>query len=251
MNIQAPPNSGSVYFNYKKTHSIVLMAACDSKYKFILIEVCANGSISDGSIFASSVIGQAVKYEELNIPQGQIQLPGSNESTPYFFIGDQAFLLMKNFMRPYAGRGLEEKKEIFNYRLSRARRVIENVFGILSARWRVYRRPICLDLKAFDQIIISTVCLYNFLKTEDDKQTTEKRTYCPSYFIDTELENGQIIEGAWRNEQVQLQQIQSSAAYRANRNAIEQRDILADYFVSRAGEVPWQYDYIRRGIHRE
>ncbi|XP_024883053.1 protein ALP1-like [Temnothorax curvispinosus] len=132
------------------------MAACDSNYKFTLIDVGTNGSISDGSIFASSEIGQAVKYETLNVPQGQIQLPGSNQSTPYFFIGDQAFPLMKNFMRPYAGRRLEEKKQIFNYRLSRARRTIENAFGILSARWRVYRRPICLDLNAVDKIVIST-----------------------------------------------------------------------------------------------
>ncbi|XP_025160772.1 uncharacterized protein LOC112589921 [Harpegnathos saltator] len=84
INIQAQPNSGSVYFNYKKTFSIVLMAACDSNYKFTLIDVGANGSISDGSIFASSEIGQAVKNETLNIPRGQIQLPGSNQSTPYF-----------------------------------------------------------------------------------------------------------------------------------------------------------------------
>lgn len=177
--IQAPPNSGSVYFNYKKNFSIVLMAACDSNYKFTLIDVGANGSISDGSIFASSEIGQAIKHEALNIPQGQIQLPCSNQSMPYFFIGDQAFPLMKNFMRPYAGRNLEEKKQIFNYRLSRARRTIENAFGILSARWRIYRRPICLDLKAVDQIIISTVCLHNFLKTHEERHTPEKRLYYP------------------------------------------------------------------------
>jgi len=222
------------------------MAACDSKYKFTLIDVGANGSISDGSIFASSAIGQAVKHEELNVPQGQIQLPGNNESMPYFFIGDQAFPLMKNFMRPYNGQRLEEKKQIFNYRLSRARRTIENAFGILSARWRVYRRPICLDLKAVDQIVISIVCLHNFLKTEDEKYTTENRVYCPSYFVDSELENGQVIEGTWRNEQMQLQQLRPTAAHRASRNAMEQRDILADYFVSRAGEILWQYDYIRR-----
>lgn len=49
------------------------MAACDSKYKFTLIDIGANGINSDGSIFASSAIGQAVKDEELNVPQGQIQ----------------------------------------------------------------------------------------------------------------------------------------------------------------------------------
>lgn len=251
INIQAPPNSGSVYFNYKKNFSIVLMAACDSNYKFTLIDVGANGSISDGSIFASSEIGQAIKHEELDVPQGQIQLPGSDESTPYFFIGDQAFPLMKNFMRPYAGRRLEEKKQIFNYRLSRARRTIENAFGILSARWRVFRRPICLDLKAVDQIVISTVCLHNFLKTQDEKCVPEKRLYCPSHFIDSELENGKIIGGTWRDEQMQSQQIRPTNAHRATRNAIEQRDILGDYFVSQAGEIPWQYDYVRRGTHAE
>lgn len=249
--IQAPPNSGSVYFNYKKTFSIVLMAACDSNYKFTLIDVGANGSISDGSIFASSEIGQAVKNEALDIPQEQIQLPGSNQSTPYFFIGDQAFPLMKNFMRPYAGRKLEEIKQIFNYRLSRARRTIENAFGILTARWRVYRRPICLDVKTVDQIVISTVCLHNFLKTHDEKQSPEKRVYCPPYFVDSELEDGQVVEGMWRNEQMQLQWLRPSNAHRASTNAMEIRDILADYFITSEGEVPWQYEYIRRGTNRE
>lgn len=109
--IQAPPNSGSVYYNYKKQFSIVLMAACDHTYKFTLIDVGAHGSVSDGSVFATSEIGQAIKREALGIPQEPLQLPSSNESLPYFFVGVQAFPLMGNLMRPYAGRHLKKRKK--------------------------------------------------------------------------------------------------------------------------------------------
>ena len=60
----------------------------------------------------------------------------------YFLVGDEAFRLQSWLLRPYPGQGIPEEQRIFNYRLSRARRVIENAFNILATRWQVFIQPI-------------------------------------------------------------------------------------------------------------
>ncbi|PIK56885.1 putative nuclease HARBI1 [Apostichopus japonicus] len=173
--IQAPPNSGSVFFNYKHTFSVVLMAIVDHMYCFTVIDVGAFGSCSDGGIFARSQIGRQMDSNELDIPPYQ-QLPGAPEigKLPFVALGDEAFPLKINLMRPYPGQHLCERKRIYNYRLSRARRVVENAFGILAARWRIYQRRIQLQPQNVDKIIKATCALHNFLqKASQSAQMTQ------------------------------------------------------------------------------
>lgn len=55
--------------------------------------------------------------------------PNYNVALSYPFVGDEAFPLKPWLLRPFPGRDLNDKRRIFNYRLSRARRTIENAFG--------------------------------------------------------------------------------------------------------------------------
>jgi len=210
--INAPPNSGSLYYNYKKTFSMELMAACDYEYKFTLVDVGAYGSNNDAGVFSKSDFGQALFDGEFNLPENT-RLPGNNSETPCFFVGDEAFQLTKNLMRPYSGRNLSEDKAIFNYQLSRARKTIENAFGILAARWRIFTHPISLHPDSADKIIMACLCLHNFLMTENNRMQASHRTYCPSNYVYTELDNGNVIPGEWRKENTAgIQNLRPSSA---------------------------------------
>jgi len=58
VNIEAPANSGSVYFNYKKTFFFILLALVDANYNFIMIDVGSFGRSSDGGILSHSALGK-------------------------------------------------------------------------------------------------------------------------------------------------------------------------------------------------
>ncbi|KAH9632488.1 hypothetical protein HF086_017036 [Spodoptera exigua] len=70
---------------------------------------------------------------------------------------DKAFALNDYTLKPYGGtpeRGSMER--IFNYRLSRARRVVENAFGILSSVFRVLRKPLLLEPEKATKVVLTT-----------------------------------------------------------------------------------------------
>ena len=172
--IQAPAAAGSVYYNYKGTHSIVLMAVCDAHYRFLIVDVGDSGWHSDGGVLAQSAFGQSLESGTLSLPSSR-EFPGTATRAPHVFVGDEAFPLRTHMLRPYPGRNLPDAKAVFNYRLSRARRIIENSIGILTARWQLFRKPIVAQPKHVVTFTKAAIALHNFL------QITES-SLLPSWF---------------------------------------------------------------------
>jgi len=69
-------------------------------------------------------------------------------------------------MKPYTRQASKDDKtkSIFNYRLSRARRVTENAFGLLSQVFRVFYQPINIEPSTCDDLITVACCLHNMLR---------------------------------------------------------------------------------------
>lgn len=82
-------------------------------------------------------------------------------------VGDAAFGIPRQILRPYARSNMTHKKKIFNYRLSRTRRYIESTFGIISNKFEVFHRPMRTSLISSIKIVKACCVLHNFIRVRD------------------------------------------------------------------------------------
>ena len=240
--VQAPANTGSMYFNYKKTFSIVLMATCDANYTFTIVDIGDIGRNSDGGVFSNSKMGNAFIKGKLGVPEQEV-LHGTNTRMPYVLVGDEAFPLRENLMKPYPKEILGIKERIYNYRLSRARRTIENAFGIAASRFRIFRRPINARVHVVVNITKAVIALHNYLMA-GKKFHTDNSRYCPSGYTDTDTRLGD-----WRDhisDTDALQPLNRAGSNNYSRDAKQIRERYRDYFASSAGQIDWQWDMVTR-----
>lgn len=236
VHLDAPPNSGSVYFNYKRSFSINLMASCDAGYRFTSVYIGAFGRESDGGVFSACGLGDMVDDAQETFPS-PAALPSGGPVLPFVMVGDDAFPLKLNLMKPYPGvQPPNTPKRIYNYRLSRARRCIENAFGILCARWRVLRNRMSLLPENAVAVSAACCCLHNYLMQEGKLPGG----YCPPQFGDTTNSAGVVIPGEWRSNTQPLQQINRQGSNTYSKRASEVRDCFAAYFYG-SGSVSWQW----------
>lgn len=224
--IQKLPHAGSLDFNYKHYHSILMLGCADADGNFTSIETGFYGRMSDGGVLRESRLGQWLDRDGLHIPNPR-SLPDDDNNTefPFYFIGGEAFPLKKTLMTPYKQRGLSNIRRIFNYRLSRARRTVECAFGMMSQKFLVLKTCIVSSNRTHIENIIKACCiLHNFVRKREGRE----------YVI---IENEDELE----NTRPAYMEARNFAL--ANHRPVSYRNYLADYFLSEPGAIRLQWKY--------
>lgn len=91
--------------------------------------------MNDSHIWKESTLNNALETNNLELPNKAV------------FVGNDAFPLTTNLLKQYSRyEGLVYKEKVLNYRLSRAREVLQNAFGIMAFRFRVPKKPVSVSL---------------------------------------------------------------------------------------------------------
>jgi len=228
ISILPPPNSGSLYFNYKQYFSIVLLALVDANYRFLYVDIGAFGRVSDGGVYNSSSIANALATNSIHIPP-PAPISGTDIIAPYVIVADDAFALKSYQLKPYSYRQLTQPKQIFNYRLSRARRVIEQALGISSQRFRIFGRPIALSPQKVKLLVMTACCLHNYLLRNRD---------AAACYMSMEVEASEAGGG--------MTSLQQQGSNRSTTDAAAVRDLFCQYFNSADGAVSWQEERVNK-----
>lgn len=231
--IKPPSGSGAFYYNYKGYNSLVLMAICNANYEFIMCDFGVNGRISDGGVISSTRFYRKLQNGTIKLPSPSHIKSNVNRKLPYVFVGDEAFALRSDFLKPYAQKDLTHDKKIFNYRLSRARCRIENAFGILAARFQIFQTAIDIRLQSIDKVVMACCVLHNYLRQ------TCGGIYAPPDSLDKENTVDGSVELGLRANPDQLAGLQRGYIrnYSAEANLVRQS--FMQYFTE-DGAVSWQ-----------
>lgn len=200
-----------------KKDFFIVKAVVDCEYQFVNVDIFDSCSDSNA---ATSLYDSTLLKEIIKLPETILLPHDGNSFVPYVIVADEGFGLQPNVMRPYCGRTLTVEKRVFNYRLNRARKCVDNAFAILSSKFKIFHRPLNVSSDLATKIIHTCCILHNFVKERDG-----------SAFDDTLTVTG-------------FQDFKSSVHNRGTPHALDVRQKFTKYFMSDKGSLPWQMNII-------
>ncbi|CAM4672765.1 unnamed protein product [Caretta caretta] len=162
--ILGPDHQGSQYINRKGYFSMVLQALVDHKARFTNINMGWPGTVHDACVFRNSGLFKRLQngiyFPDRKITVGDVEMP-------IVILGDPAYPLMPWLMKPYTGT-LDRSKELFNYRLSNRRMVVECAFGCLKGCWRSLLTRSDLSKTSIPIVIAACCVLHNLCESKGE-----------------------------------------------------------------------------------
>ncbi|XP_073034320.1 uncharacterized protein [Primulina eburnea] len=200
--VHVPCRDKARYRNRKGTIAVNVLGVCDRNMNFIYALTGWEGSAADARVLRDALN----RDDSLRVPRGS------------YYLCDNGYANVEGFLTPYRrvryhrdawgnrACGPQDYKELFNWRHSQARNVIERAFGLLKKRWAILRSPSFYPLKVQNLIILACILLHNFIRTQMDEDPMDNvEEYVRSPANDTQndfitTEESSIGWDAWRDE---------------------------------------------------
>ncbi|CAN7991507.1 unnamed protein product, partial [Ixodes hexagonus] len=161
-----PKDNAADYHNYKGWYSMILLAVVDHDYKFLYTNVRSPGRNHDSAVFRKSRLPALIESDLFKV--GMKRILGCDVGP--IILCDQAFPLDTHLMKPYPySTSLDTKQQAFNVSLSGARRVVENAFGRMKARYRIGHKGLEGCIENANKIVRSCIVLHNICEDMKDR----------------------------------------------------------------------------------
>ncbi|XP_064461857.1 uncharacterized protein LOC135372063, partial [Ornithodoros turicata] len=196
-------------FFFSCRYSIILRALLDHHYRFRYINLGSPGRCQDAHVYGRSRLCALVNGDHFRSPVTIIE----ETSVAPIILCDQAFPLTANLMKPFANASKDTPEAAFNYNLSKTRRIVENTFGRLKARFRFIMKRMECRIPTAKRAIRAACTLNNICEALKDSveqqwlqeaQIVDGQYGQPSHNTDVCSSRGDQVRGAltkyfWKN----------------------------------------------------
>ncbi|XP_073055113.1 uncharacterized protein [Primulina eburnea] len=188
INVHVPILDKGKYRTRKGTIAVNVLGVCDRDMNFIYALCGWEGSAADARVLRDALS----RDDGLKVERGS------------YYLCDNGYANVQGFLTPYRRvpyhrdswgnrtNAPQNYKELFNWRHSKARNVIERAFGLLKKRWAILRSPCFYPLKTQNRIIMACILLHNFIRAqmpdnlvdELEEETLSPMPQNENYFIE-------------------------------------------------------------------
>lgn len=157
---------------------MIMQGMVDNRGRFTDVYVGWPGRVHDARVFANSTVYQKGQSKTL-LPNITRKIKGVD--IPLVILGDPAYPLLQWVMKAFPNNGhLTDPQKNFNYRLSKARVVVENSYGRLKGRWRCLLKRLDVDIEDVPELVTACCVLHNMCEIHGDGFNEEWMEGCES-----------------------------------------------------------------------